>query len=198
MSSSWPNKATTHGRRTVFLDRDGVINRDAPNYVTTWERFEFLPGSLAAIAALTAAGIDAIIVTNQSAVARGLMTPETLTDIHERLCRSVAQAGGRIKAIFHCPHHPDDRCDCRKPRPGMIWQARDRYGLDLKNATMIGDRATDIVCGHRAGCGATILVRSGLQDDRSVLARMGIQPDKIAVNLAAAVHLITASPLNRP
>jgi D-glycero-D-manno-heptose 1,7-bisphosphate phosphatase len=197
MSSSWPNKTPAHERRTVFLDRDGVINRDAPNYVTSWDRFEFLPGSLSAIAALTAAGIDTIIVTNQSAVARGLMTPETLADIHDRLCRIVAQNNGRIRAIFHCPHHPDDRCDCRKPRPGMILQARDRYGLNLQSATMIGDRATDIVCGRRAGCGATILVRSGLEDDRWALARMGIQPDKIATNLAAAVRLITASPVNR-
>lgn len=199
MSSSWPNKAAAvHGRRAVFLDRDGVINRDSPAYVTSWAQFEFLPGSLAAIAALTAANIDAIIITNQSAVARGLMTPETLADIHDRLCRVVVQNGGRIRAIFHCPHHPDDHCDCRKPRAGMIRQARNRFGLDLKKATMIGDRATDIVCGRQSGCGETILVRSGLKDDRLTLARMGIQPDRIAADLAAAVRLITAPPVNRP
>ena len=198
MSSSWPNKTAGHRQRTVFLDRDGVINRDSPAYVTSWDRFEFLPGSLAAIAALTAAGIDTFIVTNQSAVARGLMTSDSLTDIHDRLCRIVAQNGGRIQAVFHCPHHPDDHCGCRKPRPGMILQAQDFYGLDLKKAVMIGDRASDIDCGHRAGCGETILVRSGLTDERQTLMNMAIPPDRIADDLAAAVRLITAAPTDRP
>ena len=198
MSSSWPNKVPSRGRRTVFLDRDGVINRDAPAYVTAWDRFEFLPGSLDAIAALTAADIDTIIITNQSAVARGLMLPETLADIHARLCHAVLENGGRIRAIFHCPHHPTDGCHCRKPRPGMIWQARDRYGLDLKQTIMIGDRATDIVCGRQAGCGATILVRSGLEDERLRLASLGVRPDHIAPDLAAAVRFIKASLVDRP
>jgi histidinol-phosphate phosphatase family protein len=153
---------------------------------------------LAAIAALTTAGIDIIIVTNQSALARGLMSPETLADIHKRLFRTVAQNNGRIKAILHCPHHPDDQCACRKPHPGMLLQARDRYGLDLKKATMIGDRATDIACGNRAGCGETILVGSGLEDERLALNSMGIQPDRIVADLAAAARLMISTPVNQP
>ncbi len=191
MSSSWRNKDGSPRRpQAVFLDRDGVINRDSPDYVTAWSQFRFLPGSLAAITALTAADIPVIVVTNQSAVARGLIRPETLTDMHRRLNRIVRHNGGRIQAILHCPHHPDDGCGCRKPQPGMIIEARARYGLDLKQTIMIGDRASDIACGRGAGCGGTILVRSGPQDARPELARLGIRPDWIVADLAAAVQTI--------
>ncbi len=191
MSSSWLNSTGARYRlQAAFLDRDGVINRDAPDYVTSWDRFEFLPGALAAIAALTAHAIDVIIVTNQSALARGLMPPETLADIHQRLERAAARNQGRIRAIFHCPHHPDDGCGCRKPAPGMILQAQARFGLDLERTVMIGDRASDIASGRRAGCGGTILVQSGLHDDRPRLQQMGIQPDLIAADLAAAVRAL--------
>ncbi|MDJ0811443.1 MAG: D-glycero-beta-D-manno-heptose 1,7-bisphosphate 7-phosphatase [Desulfobacterales bacterium] len=191
MSSSWLNRPDALGRlQAVFLDRDGVINRDSPDYVTAWEDFEFLPGSLSAIAALSAAAIDVIIVTNQSALARGLMTPNTLADIHRCLTSAVAERGGRIRAILHCPHHPDDLCGCRKPAPGMILQAQARFGLDLKRSVMIGDRATDVACGRQAGCGGTILVRSGLHDERPQLQQMGIAPDLIVDDLAAAVSAL--------
>ncbi len=191
MSSSWLNRPDALGRlQAVFLDRDGVINRDSPDYVTAWDEFEFLPGSLAAIAAFSAAAIDVIIVTNQSALARGLMTPDTLADIHRRLTSAVADRGGRIRAIMHCPHHPDDLCGCRKPAPGMILQAQARFGLDLKRSVMIGDRATDVACGRQAGCGGTILVRSGLHDERPQLQQMGIAPDLIVDDLAAAVSAL--------
>ena len=191
MSSSWPNKLGVTGRlRAVFLDRDGVINRDSPDYVTSWDRFTFLPGARAAIAALTAAAIDVIVVTNQSALARGMMTPETLAEIHRRLVHEVTRRGGRIRAIFHCPHHPDDRCACRKPEPGLILQARARFDLDLKQTVMIGDRATDIACGHRAGCAGAILVQSGRHDEGRRLRELGVQPDLVAADLAAAVRAL--------
>ncbi len=191
MSSSWLNRRDALGRlQAVFLDRDGVINRDSPDYVTAWEDFEFLPGSLSAIAALSAAAIDVIIVTNQSALARGLMTPDALADIHRRLAGAVAKKGGRIRAILHCPHHPDDLCGCRKPAPGMILKAQARFGLDLARSVMIGDRATDVACGRQAGCGGTILVRSGPHDDRPKLRQMGIVPDLIVDDLAAAVRAL--------
>ncbi len=191
MSSSWLNKPIFSGRlQTVFLDRDGVINRDSPDYVTSWDRFAFLPGALDAIAALTAAAIDVIVVTNQSALARGKMTPETLADIHQRLIREVRRGDGRVHAILHCPHHPDELCACRKPEPGLILQAQARFGLDLKQTVMIGDRATDVAAGRRAGCGATILVQSGLHDERPRLKALGIAPDLITADLAAAVRAL--------
>ncbi len=192
MSLSWLNSAgAAHHLQAVFLDRDGVINRDSHAYVTSWRQFEFLPGALAAMAALTAHAIDIIIVTNQSALARGLMTPETLTDIHHRLERAATRHKGRIRAIIHCPHHPDDHCGCRKPAPGMLLQAQMQFGLDLQRTVMIGDRATDIVCGRQAGCGGTILVQSGLHDDRPRLRQLGIEPDLIATDLTAAVEALT-------
>ena len=138
---------------TVFLDRDGVINRDSPDYITAWEQFTFLPGSLAAIRRLTEAGRTVIVVTNQSAVGRGMMDLDTLESMHRKLCNAVAEKGGRIAAVFYCPHHPQAGCDCRKPEPGLIRQAQRRFNVNLAEATMIGDSARDVQCGLRAGCG---------------------------------------------
>ena len=184
--------ASTSTGATVFLDRDGVINRDSPDYVTSWEVFEFLPGSLDAIRRLTAAGLTVIVITNQSAIGRGMMDTATLEAMHGNLRRAVEARGGRIKDIFFCPHHPDDGCACRKPEPGMIHQARQTHRLELATATMIGDSARDIECGIRAGCGRTILVRSGLHDALPALTARGLQPDRVADDLAAAVDWLLA------
>lgn len=179
---------------TVFLDRDGVINRDSPDYITSWDQFHFLPGSLTAIRRLTEAGRTVIVITNQSAVGRGMMDAATLEAIHRNLCREAAAHGGRIAAVFHCPHHPDAGCTCRKPAPGLIRQAQRRFAIDLATAAMIGDSARDVQCGKRAGCGRTILVRSGLHDHRSRLASQGLTPDWVADDLAAAVEWLLAQP----
>ena len=182
--------------QTVFLDRDGVINRDSADYITTWAQFDFLPGSLEAIARLTRAGLTVIVITNQSAVGRGMMDSATLDAIHRNLRAAVTARGGRIAAIFHCPHHPGDRCHCRKPEPGLIQRAQRRFQLDLSSATMIGDHAKDIQCGINAGCGRTILVQSGLSDDRPKLQTLDLAPDHVAVDLAAAVDWLLARPLS--
>lgn len=179
----------------VFLDRDGVINRDSPDYITSWDQFRFLPGSLSAIRRLTEAGRTVIVITNQSAVGRGMMEAATLERMHRNLCREVAAHGGRLDAIFHCPHHPDAGCTCRKPAPGLIRQAQRRFAIDLAAATMIGDSARDVQCGTRAGCGRTILVRSGLHDHLARLASQGLAPDRVADDLAAAVDWLLAQPL---
>ncbi len=172
---------------TVFLDRDGVINRDSPDYVTSWDQFVFLPGSLEAIVRLTRAGMAVMLITNQSAVGRGMMDVATLEDMHRNLRQAVERQGGRIDAVFYCPHHPDEGCDCRKPKPGLILEARRQYNLDLAASTMIGDSARDIECGIRAGCGRTILVRTGLHDAQAQLTTKGLHPDRVAADLAAAV-----------
>jgi D-glycero-D-manno-heptose 1,7-bisphosphate phosphatase len=179
---------------TVFLDRDGVINRDSPDYITAWEQVEFLPGSLEAIGRLTRSGLTVMVITNQSAVGRGMMDIATLEMLHRNLVQAVEARGGRIEAVFYCPHHPDDGCDCRKPNPGLIHQAQRRFGLDLRAATMIGDSARDIQCGKRAGCGRTILVRSGLHDDVSRLRALGLPPDRVAADLAEAVDWLLMQP----
>ena len=177
---------------TVFLDRDGVINRDSADYVTAWDQFHFLPGSLEAICRLTQAGMTVMVITNQSAVGRGMMKIATLESMHRNLCRAVAALGGHIEAIYYCPHHPDEVCTCRKPKPGLIRQAQRHYGLDPVTATMIGDSQRDIECGIRAGCGRTILVQSGLHDHRPQLEAKGMLPDLVAADLAEAVTWLLA------
>ncbi len=147
--------------KIVFLDRDGVINYDSPDYIKSWEEFEFIPGSLEAMAELTRSDFGLILVTNQSMIGRGMVPLAVLEDMHMRLKKAVEAAGGRIRDIFFCPHHPDDGCNCRKPRTGMVLAARERYRIDLSLATMVGDNVKDILCGRNAGCGRTILVRTG-------------------------------------
>jgi D-glycero-D-manno-heptose 1,7-bisphosphate phosphatase len=148
-------------RRVIFLDRDGVINRDSPDYIKSLEEYEFLPGSLDALRRLNEHGFGCIVVTNQSAPARGLMTPETLHAIHRHMAKAVAAAGGRILDVFICPHLPADDCLCRKPKPGLLHAAQRKYGIDFSSAVMIGDSAKDIRCALAAGVGTTILVGTG-------------------------------------
>jgi D-glycero-D-manno-heptose 1,7-bisphosphate phosphatase len=179
--------------KVVFLDRDGVINHDSPDYIKSWEEFDFLPGSLEAIRLLTRQGFHLILITNQSILHRGMVPADVLHHIHERLRVAVEAAGGRIEDIFFCPHRPDENCDCRKPRPGLVLQARARHGIDLSRSIMIGDSATDILCGRRAGCGATVLVRTGKGvAAEQELAEQGVRPDAVAADLLEAARMILA------
>jgi D-glycero-D-manno-heptose 1,7-bisphosphate phosphatase len=176
---------------TVFLDRDGVINVDSPDYIKSWAEFHFIPKSIAAIARFTRVGIAVIVISNQSAVNRGMMSPEALETMHRRMCWAVADSGGRITDIFFCPHRPDENCGCRKPKPGLILAARDRYGLDLASAVMVGDSEKDILVGRAAGCGATVLVKTGNGETAiQSLFQKGILPDHVANDLAAAANWI--------
>ena len=177
-------------RPFIFVDRDGVINRDSPTYVKNWQEFEFLPGSLEALKVLTQKS-RLIIITNQSIINRGIVPLSVLLDTHRRLRRAVTSAGGRIFDLFYCPHRPDEGCDCRKPKPGLIWQARARYAMDLSNTVIIGDSAKDIECGRNAGCGTTILVQTGNGPQAlKALAAKQIQPDWVADDLYQAARMI--------
>lgn len=146
-------------KRVIFLDRDGVINRPMPprDYVKNWEEFEFLPGALLAIAKLTRAGYQIYIVTNQQGVARGLMSESALTDIHQKMVAEITQHGGRIAGIYHCPHGDDENCDCRKPKPGLLFRAAREHQLNLTKAVLIGDTESDRQAGVVAGCRSIIL-----------------------------------------
>ncbi|MCJ8500997.1 D-glycero-beta-D-manno-heptose 1,7-bisphosphate 7-phosphatase [Desulfatitalea alkaliphila] len=177
----------------IFLDRDGVINHDSPDYIKSWAEFRFLPGSLEAIALLTRGGFPLIVITNQSIIQRGMVPLEVLLELHRRMRNAVAAAGGRIVDIFFCPHRPDQGCDCRKPAPGLIRQAARRHGLDPGRTVMIGDSAKDILCGRNAGCGKTILVRTGNGPAAErELADADIRPDAVVDDLSAAAHLLLA------
>ncbi|MEA2400576.1 MAG: D-glycero-D-manno-heptose 1,7-bisphosphate phosphatase [Thermoleophilaceae bacterium] len=135
----------------VFLDRDGVVNRKAPegDYVTSWTRFEFLPGALEGLRLLAEAGPPVVLATNQRGIARGRMSEADLTDIHERMTAAVAAAGGRIDAIYHCPH--EGGCDCRKPGTGLFERAARDLGIELSASAVIGDRASDMEAAARIG-----------------------------------------------
>lgn len=179
--------------RVVFLDRDGVINRDSPDYIKDWSEFEFLPGSRRAIARLTGSGFTTIIITNQSAVGRGMTTLATLADLHARMCAALSTGGGKIRDIYFCPHHPDQNCRCRKPRPGLILAARDRYDIDLAKACMVGDSAKDIAAARNAGVRLAILVRTGNgAETEKTLAGSRHRPDHVAADLCEAVDWIIA------
>jgi len=177
--------------KVIFLDRDGVINYDSPDYIKSWDEYRFLPGSLEALAVLTASGYALILITNQSIIGRGMVPVDVLEDMHRRMQQAVIEAGGRILDIFYCPHRPDEACDCRKPAPGMILQAASQYHIDSAGAIMIGDSVKDLECGRNAGCGATILVRtgSGLKAEKELAAR-GIRPTAVADDLQDAADMI--------
>ena len=148
----------------VFLDRDGVINRNRPEYVKGWEEFEFLPNALNALRRLAAFDWPVIVITNQSIIGRAIVTRATVDDIHERMVKSVANAGGRIDSIFCCPHRPDEICECRKPRPGLLLRAAAQFSIDLRRSYLIGDAESDLQAARAAGCQA-IFVKSGRGND---------------------------------
>ncbi len=177
--------------KVAFLDRDGVINRDSPDYVKSWSEFEFLPGSIEAIRNLTVNGFATILITNQSAVNRRLISDTELQTIHTHMKAALRRRDGHIQDIFFCPHRPDERCACRKPKAGLIHQAQSKYRIDLPQSFMVGDNAKDIECARNAGCGGAILVQSGLGPDAAeILAARDIRPDFIARDLAEAVNWI--------
>jgi len=130
--------------KAIFLDRDGVINRlKMGSYVTTWELFEFLEGVKEAIARLNKAGYLVIIITNQSAINRGLMTPDDLKVIHERMLGELESAGARVHAVYHCPHSPEEKCKCRKPETGMFNMVDRDFGINYQTSWFIGDFESD-------------------------------------------------------
>jgi D-glycero-D-manno-heptose 1,7-bisphosphate phosphatase len=184
-------KPLSSGDKVVFLDRDGVINRDSPAYIKSWAEFDFLPGSLSALRRLTAAGYTLIILSNQSAVNRGILRLETLLDMHRRLQADVAAAGGCITDIFFCPHRPEESCACRKPLPGLLRQACSHHGIDPSQTIMIGDSVKDIECARNAGCRQALLVKTGNGlGAAATLERRGIPVAYVAEDLRDAADWI--------
>ena len=135
----------------VILDRDGVINEDSPNYIKSVDEWIPVPGSLQAIAKLTEAGYKVFIATNQAGIGRGKLTLVTLKKIHERMSIEIERFGGKIEDIQFCPHHPDDKCDCRKPKPGMLTNLAKTHDLDLTQGYFVGDSMKDLLAAEAAG-----------------------------------------------
>jgi len=138
--------------KAVFLDRDGVLTRERPDYVKTPNELEILPRIGPPLRALRERGFRLVIVTNQSVVGRGLATHEDLGRIHEKLQSELKRMGCYVDAIYYCPHVPEERCSCRKPQPGLLLKAAKDLGIDLDDSWMIGDKEIDLEAAKRAGC----------------------------------------------
>ena len=176
-------------RRAIFLDRDGVINQNRPDHVKSWSEFVFETNVLPALARLASLHLPIIVITNQACIGRGLVGQEVVEDIHRRMVVAVEKAGGRIDHVLYCPHHPSEECACRKPKPGMLLEAAQRWNLDLSRSFLVGDAITDIQAGWAVGCN-TVLVKSGrgaqqwaaLQQGE--LQQQGGHPGDIVFNVA--------------
>ncbi len=145
----------------IFLDRDGVLIKNRSSYVRKWSHVLFYKSSLDAISTLSATPYKIVLITNQSAIGRGLISIETADVINQRIIAEINKSGGRIDGVFMCPHQPDDLCSCRKPKPGLLLEAAETLSIDLKRSVMIGDAITDIEAGQNAGVAKTILVLTG-------------------------------------
>ena len=175
--------------QAIFLDRDGVINRERADYVKSWEEMELLPGVLPALGRLARLPAPICVISNQSAIGRGIVTEQVVTEMHERLRDTIAAHGGRIDAFFVCPHRPEDGCHCRKPKPGLLLQAADRYDVDLAHCVFIGDSSTDFLAAESAGC-PFIGVESGRQGPQLRNLLHDAEQAQIVADLAAATDLV--------
>lgn len=145
----------------VFLDRDGVLIEYRKNYIRQWSDVVFYSSALNALAALRELSCRVFVVTNQSAVGRGLITIKDAVEINNWIVSVVEQGGGRVDAVYMCPHKPEDNCDCRKPKPGMILQAAKTFAIDLQHSLIVGDSLSDLEAGQAAGIRHRYLVRTG-------------------------------------
>ena len=150
----------TPAMKLVILDRDGTINEDRDDYVKSPEEWTPVPGALEAIARLNHNGWHTVVASNQSGIGRGLFDMATLNAMHAKMHQMLAKHGGRIDAVFFCPHAPEDGCDCRKPMPGLFHQIGERFGVDLADVPVVGDVMRDLQAGVAAGC-EPHLVRTG-------------------------------------
>ena len=150
----------TRAIKLIVLDRDGVINHDSDQFIKSPDEWRPIPGSLEAIARLNHAGYRVAVATNQSGVSRGLFDMATLNTIHEKMHRALGLVGGRIDALFYCPHSADSQCECRKPKSGMLREIGARFGVDLANVPCIGDSLRDLAAAADVGA-KPILVLTG-------------------------------------
>ena len=142
---------TTRTLKLIVLDRDGVINHDSAHFIKSPDEWRPIPGSLEAIARLNHAGYRVVVATNQSGIGRGLFDMATLNLIHEKMHKALALAGGRVDAVFFCPHTGDSDCECRKPKPGMLREIGQRFAIDLADVPVIGDSLRDLQAAEAVG-----------------------------------------------
>jgi len=172
----------------IFLDRDGVIIENRPNHIRSWADVAIYPQALAGLAKISGSPYKVVIVTNQSGIGRGLISTAAAREINSRLLNEIEVAGGRVEGVFVCPHIPEEGCDCRKPKPGLFFQAALRMSLDLSQSFVIGDALTDLKAGRLAGIPQRILVRTGRGPDQISLPEAACEaPLSLYDNLADAL-----------
>jgi D-glycero-D-manno-heptose 1,7-bisphosphate phosphatase len=180
--------------KLIILDRDGVINQDSDDYIKSPEEWTPLPGSLEAIARLHREGYKVVVATNQSGVARGLFTFDTLARIHNKMLDLVRDKGGEIDAVFFCPHGPDDGCRCRKPLPGLYEEIAERLKVNLSGVWTVGDSERDITAAAAVGAKAA-LVRTG-KGQRALKKKNPLKDVPVFADLAAFTDALLAGNLS--
>lgn len=184
----------------VFLDRDGTVSEEV-GYVNHLSRYKLFPSTAQAIKKLNSAGLKAILITNQAGVARGYFTEDLIWRVHEKLVSELANFDARLDGIYYCPHHPSAgeppyraNCDCRKPKPGLIYKAAQEHEIDISKSFMVGDKYTDVELAQRIGIkGVMVMTGYGIGEyeyQRNTWPKM---PDKIATDLLEAVDWIVAN-----
>ena len=184
--------------KLVILDRDGTINSDSDDFVKTPEEWLPLPGALEAIARLSHAGWHVVIASNQSGLGRGLFDVGTLNAMHTKMLKMLALQGGRMDAIFYCPHTAEDNCQCRKPKPGLFEQIGLRFGVPLKGVPTVGDSLRDVLAGAAAGCEPHLVLTGKSEKYRGLVPPQDLPPGTLVhQDLSAFADFILAREAER-
>lgn len=168
------------GNKAVFIDRDGTINKNT-GYIDKPSDLHIYPGVAESIKELKGIGFKIFIITNQSGIARGFFNEEILEKIHEKMKKEFELKGAKIDAIYYCPHHPDEKCSCRKPETGLLKKAINDFDIDVNQSFIIGDRMLDIEAGYKVGC-RTVLIPENVELVKKEIKESDIKPDKICKN----------------
>ena len=177
-------------RRAIFLDRDGTINVNRADHVKNLDEFVLLPGALAAIQRLAQTPLAIILISNQSVINRGLASVQTVQAINQHLADAIHATGGRLDAIYICPHTPDEECACRKPRPGLLLQAQQEHDLNLAGSYLVGDAVTDVELAEAVGCRPVFVLTGRGAAHHSKLTALQLRHTYIAHNLDEAATWI--------
>lgn len=179
--------------RAIFLDRDGVLIYNRANYVRSWEDVKIYQSTCQSLSLLAKSEYKIIILSNQSAVGRGLMSLQTMKDINDRLISIIQNSGGRIDGVFVCPHAPEEHCNCRKPKPGLVFEAKSKFALDLENSWLVGDALTDLQTGVNSGIKNLVLVESGRGKKQLKAHKKELSQIKFFIkkNLLSSIYLFT-------
>jgi len=184
-----------HHPKLVILGRDGVLNLYRDDHVKEADEWQPVPGALEAVARLNQAGWHSVVATNQSGIGRGLLEMSSLNAVHQRMMHLLAEMGGRIDAVFFCPHAPEEQCDCRKPMPGLMRQIAERYGIEgaLSHVPMVCDTARDLQAAQAAGCEPHLVLTgraAALTSEQLAAAVAGIERVQVHDDLAAFAEFL--------